>query len=138
MINRQWIPFIRNLHRSEKKWRFQFPNTEEHLIIIREALELCNLIIYEQKTTIYGFSIRAYSVSNLCAWLDVVTLEVYLNENNTSQVDVRAYSGSTGFLPLMVPLSPVLNCLLCWIPYYDQGQNNRILQNIWKNIHKQI
>ena len=65
----QWIPYLRNCHRSEKKWRFQFPNTEEHLIIIREALEQCDLIIYQQKTTLYGFKLQAYNFTNLCGMI---------------------------------------------------------------------
>ena len=62
----QWIPFIREFHRCEKKWRFQFPKTEEHLIIISEALEQSGLIIFSQKTTMYGFIVKAYAFTNLC------------------------------------------------------------------------
>ena len=154
----QWIPYIRNAHRSVRKWKFQFPKTEEHLIIIREALEQSQLIIYQQKTTMYGFLLRAYAFTGLCGmyvlcgaqgqtqrtlvagsgWMDVVTLEVYLDDNNSSEVSVKAIAGSTGFLPLILPLSPLLNCLLCWVPFWDQGNNQKYLQKIWKSIHNQI
>merc|ERR1712154_620809 len=76
----QWIPFLRSPHRCQKYWIFKFPkNSESNLIIIREAIELSHLIIYQQKTTKYGFLLQAYSFSRGCGWLDVVTFEVHLN-----------------------------------------------------------
>ena len=62
----QWIPWLRNAHRCVKQWRFQFPKTEEHLIIITEAMEESNLIVFQQKTTMYGFLIRAYAFTSVC------------------------------------------------------------------------
>lgn len=71
-------------------------------------------------------------------WLDIVTLEIYLNDRDTSEVSIKATAGSTGFLPLVIPLSPLLNAILCWVPFSDHGNNSRVLQNIWKAIHEQI
>ena len=71
-------------------------------------------------------------------WLDVVTLEVHLNDRNSSEVSVIATAGSTGVLPLVIPLSPIWNCVLCWIPFWDKGLNHKYLNNIWRAIKRQI
>ena len=71
-------------------------------------------------------------------WLDVVTLEIHLNDRDSCEVNIKAIAGSTGLLPLVIPLSPLFNCLLCWFPFSDHGNNSKYLQNIWKKIHEQI
>ena len=67
-----------------------------------------------------------------------MTLEIYLNDRDTSEVSIKATAGSTGIMPLLIPLSPLFNAILCWIPFSDHGNNSKVLQNIWKEIHGQI
>merc|ERR1712157_357868 len=108
-----------NLHRSQQFWTFTFPkNTADHLIIIREAVENSRLIIYQQKMTKYGFLISAYNFTK-AGWLDVVSLEIYLSDKDSTNITIKATGGSTGFLPLSIPLAPLLNCVLCWWPFSD-------------------
>lgn len=62
-----WTPYLRSLHRAKpRSWTFKFPSTDEHLIIITEALEETGLIVQPYKTTNYGFEIRGFAFTPLC------------------------------------------------------------------------
>ena len=66
-------------------------------------------------------------------WLDVITLEVHVGDDS-QDIEIKAFSGSTGFVPLLIPAAPIMNVLLCWMPFNDFGSNNGYLKTIHKNI----
>eukprot|EP00127_Corallochytrium_limacisporum_P005447 Clim_evm16s205 gene=Clim_evmTU16s205 len=101
----------------------------------------------EGKPTGHGFMIRlgkvdtasgdveVHCISSKARWLDVCQIHVEPNEGQNG-VLVVAKSGSTGIVPLAVPLAPLLNILLFWAPFLDHGMNKRHIKAIQANISK--
>jgi len=99
-------------------------------------MEESGLVVFSQMDRDSEFILKAYAFTDGCGWLDVVTLEGTCQDS--SQVTIKGKGESTGFLPLMIPLSPILNCLLCWMPFQDWGNNQRYLNDVWTRIRQQI
>lgn len=74
-----------------------------------------------------------YLLLHNIGWLDVVTLEVYVGDDS-QDIQIKAFAGATGFVPLIVPAAPLLNILCCWMPFTDFGNCNGYLNSIYKNI----
>ena len=128
------------------------------LLLITEALEQSGLMVQPYNITNYGFDIKAYAYTRVCAWLDVITLKVYVNEkknngpNNLSSekknvnsknglkidISIEASSGSTGLAPLWMPCAPIISIIFFWLPFGDAGNNDAYLNTLFKNVEKLI
>eukprot|EP01083_Nonionella_stella_P015135 42373_1 len=129
-----WIPYIRNCHRQSTTWSLKSESKtkgEEYVNTINDVFEHCQLIIYQSKATSYGFLIEAYDFTKCCGWLDIVILKVYWDDKTPLEVRIEAIAGATGVLPLLIPLAPLLNVVLCWVPFSDVGRSKKTLDNIF-------
>ncbi|GAB5372273.1 hypothetical protein AAMO2058_001650900 [Amorphochlora amoebiformis] len=72
------------------------------------------------------------------SWLNVIDIVVTKNPSlEQGGCLVRAHANSTGVLPVSVPLAPVLNVALFWIPFFDGGANKANIMEIEKIIMQQ-
>eukprot|EP01083_Nonionella_stella_P175521 611456_1 len=129
-----WIPCLRDCHAYSTAGCFKSESKtkgSEYVNAIRDAMEQCKLIVYQSKPTPYGFLIEAYDFTKCCGWLDIVILKVYWDDKTPLEVRIEAIAGATGVLPLLIPLAPLLNVVLCWVPFSDVGRSKKTLDNIF-------
>lgn len=112
-----WLWGVRNAHSEEERWLI--PDTRSSDVIkILEDFVLSD-------STKYNIARRTLTelvvdVITPVRWLDQLRLEFRDVEGGS---ECHAVGCSTGFLPLIVPLAPLLNALLCWVPFGDSGKN---------------
>lgn len=140
----QWIPYIRNLHRYEMeigKYKMKYftkSNDEKEIIENMTSIILkSNLIPTKTMESNDGFIMEANYYTPKSAWLDVITLKISINKSN-NEIIINGIGESTGLIPLIVPLAPVLNIVTCWFPFDDWGNNKRYLKSIQSNINSNI
>lgn len=61
-------------------------------------------------------------------WLDVVDL--HFSADTETSTFVKVQSTSTGLFPLIIPFASILNCLLFWVPFLDNGKNRFWIKTI--------
>lgn len=119
-----WLPFIKNLHSYKEVWVHEKENAEILKTIIN-SLEL--LQNEDKKGTVYDIHkvsqdstfLRIF-VFTWAEWLDVMEFTVHKDT-------VEACSFSSGLFPLFIPFTSIVNCVLFWVPFLDNGLNkNRI------------
>jgi hypothetical protein len=88
---------------------------------------------FDTETRVHSF--RMHKISNILQHLSV--MHVSLSEEGPAAVfggkravSVRITSESACVLPAWVPLSPLLGCLLCFVPFSDLGSNEEYVQNL--------
>lgn len=134
----QWIPKMRDIHRYEMKiGTFQISDNWHFLDIIHKAMEKSKLIPKKVMETNNGYIMEAYYYTPSTAWLDVVTLSIVINPNKNTMT-INGLGESTGLLPLVVPFAPILNIMLCWLPFDDWGNNKRYLTDMKNNIRSSL
>ncbi|KAJ1414038.1 hypothetical protein B484DRAFT_422621 [Ochromonadaceae sp. CCMP2298] len=127
-----WIPFIRHLHSHEATW------------LVRGRLETVAArmrgILTDPKTKLLllrddfddaTHCFRMHKISNILQHLSV--MHVTLTEGPVlggQQVTVRITSDSACVLPAWFPLSPLLGCLLCAVPFSDLGSNREYVEKL--------
>ncbi len=61
-----WVPYLRDPHRAKpRRWNFTFPNADDHLIIIKEAMLEAGLEPRPFKSTDYGFEIKGFYITSV-------------------------------------------------------------------------
>ena len=79
-------------------------------------------------------------------WLDLTTIRLLSDDCvgregsavAAAAVTAEVFASSTGFVPLVVPLAPLLNWALCWIPFGDIGENSAALERLHRDVAKQF
>lgn len=137
----QWIPKIRNLHRYEMdigNYKISdFKNKENVIGEMTKIIEISKLIPKKVMETNDGYIMEAFYYTPKNAWLDVVTLKIII-DRDTNTIKINGIGESTGFLPLIIPLAPIVNIILCWFPFDDWGNNKRYLKTIQSNIKSKL
>lgn len=133
----QWIPYIRDLHRCEMDFgAFQLSKFDDVKLDVLSALKRSGCIENTRKRdnvlqrgTKPDYHLNGYYITPKLGWLDAVYLDVTIDEKQ-GICHIYGLKTSTGFVPVAVPFSPLLNVLLFWIPFYDGGYNKKHLQSI--------
>eukprot|EP00656_Telonema_subtile_P012759 TRINITY_DN16447_c0_g1_i1.p1 TRINITY_DN16447_c0_g1~~TRINITY_DN16447_c0_g1_i1.p1 ORF type:complete len:208 (+),score=42.04 TRINITY_DN16447_c0_g1_i1:186-809(+) len=115
-----WLPLIRWPHFTEKRWVFNV-GPEEAMTLIRDALEhfsghkehgeFRDQVIAKSSPTAQNVMI----FTPCARWLDMFEVRCKAGETGHSEVYIKSYS--SGFLPMVVPLAPLLNVALFFIPF---------------------
>lgn len=115
-----WIPGLRNTHHEVHEWHVGEPCAALMDKVWAAAAQLEGGGSWSQweLDKARGIIVLNYLTRRL-RWLDQVELQFEAGGAGSSVVRVRAYS--TGMLPLLVPFAPLLNALLCWVPFSDAG-----------------
>ena len=137
-----WIPCASCVHKAKpRKWNFSLNNSNNNIelmvSIVTQSLEESGLMVQPYIEKNYGFEIKAFAFTRICAWLDIVTLKVKC-KNNINNVEIDAISESTGLAPLWMPCAPLINIIFFWVPFYDNGNNDVYLNQTYKHIQTLI
>ncbi|GBG25797.1 Hypothetical Protein FCC1311_020162 [Hondaea fermentalgiana] len=134
------LPGVRNLHSEEQTWVVAASAKETLEAIWKAASELEE---YEPAKREEKKLTVDYLTTKL-KWLDQITIEVVSESQDSTTLKV--VDGSTGFLPLTIPLAPLLNIVLCWFPFGDNGKcaatmstlRKKTAQNLGKDINREV
>jgi hypothetical protein len=128
------IPALMKLHSEEVEYTFDPTMNVES---IKDAI-----VVAAQRETKDCFP-RRWNGNSLkidvftpgAKWLDVITITLYVSSSTSAsarnpQDSDKGYSAkvvctSTGVLPMSIPLAPLLNLSLFWIPFGDNGESAR-------------
>ena len=115
-----WIPFVRMPHKWNEMWLVRDRTPAECVkAIVKATEELCEKggkWVYEVVDAEEESGRLVICCYTRARWMDVITIN-FSKVVSGSNASVSHYS--SGFLPLIVPLAPILNCVLCFIPFYD-------------------
>jgi hypothetical protein len=120
-----WIPALKKLHSEEVEYTFDPTMTVES---IKDAI-----VVAAQRETKDCFP-RLWNGNSLqidvftpgAKWLDVITITLFGSSSSANKgYSAKVVCNSTGFLPMSIPLAPVLNLFLFWMPFGDNGQSAR-------------
>lgn len=120
-----WIPGMKNLRFHAEQWDCQDTTSQAFDLILdqckdfREHRSLINatVVIHKQDKNQQFIELHTYTKAE---WLDVV--EIHLIPK-TSGCSIRIRSWSSGFLPTIIPLAPLLNAAFCWFPFSGRDAN---------------
>jgi hypothetical protein len=116
-----WVPGVRWFHSESAEWRVQGTPVEALMDKVwSAAAELSSRGWSQHEQDKVGKRIVLNALTQGLKWLDQVELRFAEVEGGWTQVRVRGYS--TGLLPMVVPLAPLLNVLLCLFPFLCFGK----------------
>uniref|UniRef100_A0A7S2RFA6 Uncharacterized protein n=1 Tax=Mucochytrium quahogii TaxID=96639 RepID=A0A7S2RFA6_9STRA len=114
-----WIPGIRNPHSEVQSWTFDADVATSMKYVWEAANDLTTTgyipRVFDKDTEV----IVVDCLTKNAKWMDQLRFAFKFCEEG--KTDCQVFGSSTGFLPLIFPLAPVLNVFLCWIPFLDQG-----------------
>jgi hypothetical protein len=131
----QWLPScgVHSLNRAQTEFILSNEtglsgSSLQSYRVVGTALEdvLRALPQFAEITSQSSTFIRARFYTNTLKWVDSVTLE--MSAENTAGLNVQATSSSQGLCPASCPLAPIFSLVFCWVPFYDQGNNNMRLE----------
>ncbi|KAL4223255.1 hypothetical protein ACF0H5_016727 [Mactra antiquata] len=122
-----WLPCIHRLHSCKETWK-----TDCNLKEFREAVisTVYKIIASQESTEFWDFHevredgtfFRIFTFTR-AEWLDVIEIK-YIE----GHYEVCSYS--SGVLPLIIPFACILNIVFFFVPFLDQGLNQRRLQRL--------
>mmetsp|Transcript_41910 Transcript_41910/g.68995 ORF Transcript_41910/g.68995 Transcript_41910/m.68995 type:complete len:189 (-) Transcript_41910:223-789(-) len=134
----QWIPIIRDFHRHEMQigtYHVKEDNDESTLLAdIKSMLESNDLLPQSVENATDAYIIQSFYFTPTAAWLDTVTLTLRMDRKQHT-MSVYGEGESTGFLPVSIPMAPLINIVCCWFPFLDVGNNERYLQAIQQSMN---
>ncbi|OQV19051.1 hypothetical protein BV898_06905 [Hypsibius exemplaris] len=138
-----WLPGIRNLHSRVEKWTVKQASPQEayddavHALQKLEDKEFNGKMIVLAKTDRTRLFVQCHCFSR-AQWLDVV--EITFRDGGPGITLARAYSFSSGLLPLSIPppIALLLNVVFFFVPFWDNGFNKTWLEMIRRNMDLEI
>ncbi|GAB5365172.1 hypothetical protein AAMO2058_001034200 [Amorphochlora amoebiformis] len=118
-----WIPGIRDFHRAQVQWRLGCDH-QTLMEVIPAVLRAGGFIVYSQDSG----KITAGHLSNELQFLHHVTIRIARQQPSSVVLEVTC--GSAAVCPAWVPLVLLFSIPLCWIPFPDCGENERLLEKI--------
>jgi hypothetical protein len=115
-----WIPGMKNLRFHSERWNCE-ENTSQAFDTILEACKG-----FREQRSLFGSAvvihtarkdtqyIELHTYTKVAEWLDVVQIKLY---PKTSGCVIKIKSWSSGFLPTIIPLAPLLNVAFFWFPF---------------------
>eukprot|EP00924_Labyrinthula_sp_SR-Ha-C_P006425 maker-scaffold_57-snap-gene-1.5-mRNA-1 protein AED:0.02 eAED:0.02 QI:115/1/1/1/0.66/0.5/4/31/179 len=129
-----WLKFALGSHQEIEEWTFTGTLSETYESLLSAVGELDPKIydLWKKSSSEESAFIKVTVITPGAKWLDLVELKLRKGEEGETVVAARAYS--TGFLPLSIPLAPILNIAFCWFPFQDvDGQCQKELMAIRNN-----
>jgi hypothetical protein len=112
-----WVPGVRSFHSEQHEWRVEAPAGQVFEAVLAAAGELSSRGWSQYEADKAGRRVVLNYLTKGAKWLDQVEL---LFEVGPSSTVVRVHAFSTGMLPLLIPLAPLLNILLIFFPFLDK------------------
>ena len=128
-----WIGQFVGLNSRKETWDFPKNSPEE---VSKALVDVVEGLTPERKQKLYmpEFKIQTADSKKVhvltwtkLEWLD--TLDVTLVANGSSGCVAKASFYATGFFPTNVPLAPLLNIGMAWMPFASPGPRGEMLQN---------
>jgi hypothetical protein len=113
-----WIPGVRSFHSEQHEWRVAAPAGQVLEAVVEAAAGLTTRGWSQYEVDKAGRRVVLNYVTRVAKWLDQV--ELRFEEVGPSSTVVRVHAYSTGMLPLLIPLAPLLNILLIFFPFLDK------------------
>jgi hypothetical protein len=111
-----WSPRVARFHSTELLWTLR----------CSVAQGVAELLAITRNLADRGWSVHSVDegrgcvvLNRLTPWLKWLDQARFRFEPYGQGCKVEIYACSTGFLPLIVPLAPVLNCALFFLPFFD-------------------
>lgn len=124
-----WIPGIRNLHSKKETWVIPDATPD---VCLENLISAVAILGETEKMHINKVRPNRNFVQIFCfteaEWLDVVEIEFQPGQERGTIG--KAYSFSTGVLPLMIPFAFLLNMVFFFVPFYDQNYNKMRLDRL--------
>mmetsp|Transcript_32158 Transcript_32158/g.46845 ORF Transcript_32158/g.46845 Transcript_32158/m.46845 type:complete len:169 (-) Transcript_32158:495-1001(-) len=126
-----WIPGIRNVHSEEVEWAFPTSISKEQAMdqVSTAATSFDNFIIRLADKESGRIIIDTLTKAK---WMDQIIIKFEEDIVNGGVIKAKLECCATGFLPLVVPLAPAFNAILCFIPFGDNGNCGRTLRLLEK------
>jgi len=122
-----WIPGIRNFHSEVHEWNFN--------VGVDEAMDT----IWAAAKALDGYVPRKFNKAGRTMVVDFLTKAKWLDQIKISFVSssnggcvARLFNCSTGFLPCIIPLAPLINIPLTILPFGDGGKCAAAMQTLRK------
>mmetsp|Transcript_11414 Transcript_11414/g.28885 ORF Transcript_11414/g.28885 Transcript_11414/m.28885 type:complete len:162 (+) Transcript_11414:233-718(+) len=118
-----WLPGFRRWHYLNEERGLGKGTKEEYYEMYAKALkdtqgkELFEKMELTEDASAHELKLRLWT--NKSEWLDVYKFRFAAND--AGDVAMHVWAASTGLVPTSVPLAPVLNIVLCWVPFEDHG-----------------
>jgi hypothetical protein len=113
-----WVPGVRSFHSEQHEWRVAAPAGQVLEAVLAAAGELSRRGWSQYEVDKAGRRVVLNYLTKVACWLDQV--ELRFEEAGPSSTVVRVHAYSTGMLPLLIPLAPLLNILLIFFPFLDK------------------
>mmetsp|Transcript_20029 Transcript_20029/g.28195 ORF Transcript_20029/g.28195 Transcript_20029/m.28195 type:complete len:205 (+) Transcript_20029:164-778(+) len=123
----QWIPGVREFHRSRMIWRFGCDNVFL-MNMLPDMLKSIGFTVYTSDVK----EITAGRFSDVLQYLHTVKLRVI--RRGVAVCTLEATCGSAAACPAWVPMSLLLSIPLSWLPFPDCGSNESILRRIKQDV----
>eukprot|EP00730_Choanoeca_flexa_P000189 TRINITY_DN10086_c0_g1_i3.p2 TRINITY_DN10086_c0_g1~~TRINITY_DN10086_c0_g1_i3.p2 ORF type:complete len:220 (+),score=29.29 TRINITY_DN10086_c0_g1_i3:1592-2251(+) len=128
-----WIPGVRNPHMYRAKYQVS-GSLEEVQSAISAGVAAHDTEFQMSVAKTEPNFVQAYAYTK-AEWLDVS--EFSLSNDGSTSVNVDVLAFSSGFVPVAVPLAPVLNGAMAWFPFSDMGMNYKRVSAIMKHVQQQ-
>jgi len=123
----QWIPGIREFHRSKMIWRFSC----DHVFL----MNMLPGMLKSMGFTIYTSDVKEITAGRFSAVLQYLhTVKLQVVQRGVAVCTLEATCGSAAACPAWVPMSLLLSIPLSCLPFPDCGSNESILRRIKQNI----
>lgn len=126
-----WVPGVRNFHSEKQHFTFSCSVDEamRQTWAAAEALAGKGFVAVSKDSDTRVVKIQFLTKAK---WMDEITLSFH--KVDAESTGCAVHNGSTGFLPLIVPLAPVINLALFWIPFADGGKCGQAMAMLRKQI----
>lgn len=121
-----WIPGHRNIRYHCERWESDdltskvFDSMVEVFTDFRDQRSLLGASIVLHTVNKSSQFIEVHTYTPGAEWLDVVDVHIF---PRTKGCVIEIRSWSSGFLPTIIPLAPLLNVALFWVPFSGRDAN---------------
>jgi len=125
-------PIGRLMREEVHEWTIEGKSVDEVKNGLRKAAEeLDGFKLYSEKA-----DVMVINFLTKAKWLDQLVLRFEATSGNA--VKVRVQNNSTGLLPLIIPLAPLLNVVFFFVPFKDHGKCGATINVFKKGLSKQL
>lgn len=126
-----WLRFDYELHSEECEWTFHESITKS----------MAKDFIVDATKNLKDFSLRSVRDDEIvldyftptAKWMDQIRIEL-ISRGDKQPLLAVVVAKSTGIVPLMVPLAPLLSILFIWVPLKDHGKTGEEIYQFQKEI----
>jgi len=135
-----WIPGLRTPHQYTEEWRIGTnPGVclQEVLIAVKKLNVVCEGGNVYEINKIINDTFLEVLVYTRMQCLYVLDFR-FLSDPETGGTNIKVRSFATGWLPVCIPLSFLLNMLLFLVPFYDWAKSNKWVHRVRETLTLEI